>query len=213
MPLVKIIALEVHRPLPSSVLLEDLVQDGMLGLIKAFREHRPVNGLVFRTYVGNQVRWAMLDGLRASDWAARSVRSGMNKINRAVLQLRNELGREPSKTEIAVKLGIRVEDVLDILSSAQGPQSMPAGDAEPGGLEEVTGSESDPADIFERRQAHSRAVACLKQLQKMERRAYILRELCEMSGRQAAQELGVSESRISQLCKLARTKIAACGSN
>lgn len=211
MPLVKVIAGEIHRFLPSNVMLEDLIQDGMLGLFKAYRE-RPVDcELPLRTYLSNQVRWAIQDGLRAADWASRSVRGGMNKINKVTLQLRHDLGKEPSKTEIAVALGLPLEDVFAILSVAQGTQFVRINDTEQEGVFDIPDLTSDPALIVERRQARTLAYDCLSKLKTMERRAYILRELCEISGSEVARELGVSEARISQLCNAVHNKISGTG--
>lgn len=210
-PWVRMIAVEIYRPLPASILLEDLVQDGMVGLIKAFREYREDSGVNFRTFANNKIRWAILDGLRTGDWAERSVRGNANKVATTVSVLQRELGRPPGYGEIAETLGIRIADVASILGEAYGYQFVRLDDTTTPDALEIPDYSNDPATLVERRQAYSNAVACLKTLEASERRTFVLRVICEKSGRETAGELGVSESRISQLLKSASDKIARCG--
>lgn len=210
MPLVKKIATEMIRPLPASVILNDLVQDGSVGLINAFREHDPAKGVPFHLYAASRIRWAIQDGLRAEDWASRSVRKGANKVSKAINQLQNSLGRRPTEGEVARALGVRIEDVSAIVGDAYGIEFVRVDDEERPGVNSIPDDSNDPSEVVDRRRAYSRAVACLKNLTVNERRAFVLRVMCEMSLRQAAEELGVSEGRISQLTKIAGEKLAAC---
>jgi len=208
MPLVRIIALKIHRPLPHNILLEDLVQDGMIGLIMAFREHDADAGIPFKTFAHNKIQWAIMDGLRASDWAERSVRGRANRVARAIESLRTQLHRDPTRKEIADTLGIRANDVATILGDAYGLDFVEIDDRLQGEKQDIPDSSMEPSAIVDRRMAHSRAVAGLKALQPNERKAFILRAMCDMSGRQAAAEMELSESRVSQLYKAANEKLA-----
>lgn len=207
MPWVRIIALEIHRPLPASIMLEDLVQDGMIGLIKAFREYRANSGIPFQTFAGNKIRWAIMDGLRASDWAERSVRGRANKVARTIKKLQAMLHRAPTKIEVADALGIRVGDVTAILGEAHGLSFVQIDDDILGEAQDIPDSRMEPSAIAERRTTYSRAIAGLSTLPIKERRVFILRVMCEMSGQQAANEMGLSESRVSQLYKAATEKL------
>lgn len=207
MPWVRIIALQIHRSLPPNIMLEDLVQDGMIGLIMAFREHDKRSGVVFHTFAGNKIRWAIMDGLRAGDWAQRSVRGRANKVTKTIAKLQSLLHREPSKFEIAETLGVRVDDITTILSEAHGYNFIRIDDAQEE-TEDIPDSRMEPCAIVERREVYSRAIAHLKLLQPNERKAFILRVLCDMNGLEAANEMGLSESRVSQLYKSATEKLA-----
>lgn len=207
MPLVKKIAAEMVRSLPPSVQLDDLVQDGSVGLINAFRDHDADSGVPFHFYAASRIRWAIQDGLRANDWAARSVRKGANKVSQAFEQLQATLGRRPTEGEVAKALGVRIEDVSAILTDAYGYEFVRLNDED---SQDIPDNSGEPSAIVERRLAYSRAVACLKTLTVNERRAFIMRVMCEMSVKQAADELGVSEGRVSQLSKVATEKIAVC---
>lgn len=210
MPLVRKIAAEMIRPLPPSVMLDDLIQDGSIGLINAFREHDSASGVPFQLYAASRIRWAIQDGLRTEDWASRSVRKGANKVSKAIEQLQSSLGRKPTQGEVARVLGVRIEDVSAMISDAFGFEFVRLDDEERLDVQDIPDDSREPSVIVERRLAYSRAVACLKNLTVNERRAFILRIMCDMSLRQASVELGVSEGRISQLTKIAGEKILAC---
>jgi RNA polymerase sigma factor for flagellar operon FliA len=208
MPWVRIIALKIHRPLPANILLDDLVQDGMIGLIMAFREHDEDSGVPFPTFTGNKIRWAAMDGLRAGDWANKHVRRRANNVAKTIGKLQTLLLREPTKREIADALGVRVDDIATILGDAYGYNFVRIDDGVQGEEQDILDSRMDPSVVVEQREAYSRAVAGLKNLQPNERKVFIMRNMCDMSGRQTATEMGLSESRVSQLYKAATEKLA-----
>ncbi len=208
MPLVRKIAAEMVRAMPSHVMLDDLIQDGSIGLIHAFRAHDAASGVPFHLYAGSRIRWAIQDGLRAEDWASRSVRQGGNKVSKAIDQLQLSLGRRPHMGEIAGALGVRVEDVSAMVGDAYGLEFVRVDDDERPDVQDIPDSSLDPESIVERRMAYSRAVARLQTLTVNERRAFVLRVMCDMSLRQASEELSVTEGRVSQLVKSATKKIA-----
>ncbi|GBG14012.1 RNA polymerase sigma factor for flagellar operon FliA [Novimethylophilus kurashikiensis] len=213
MPLVRKVAVEMRKPLPGNVLLEDLIQDGTVGLIRAFREHDPQKDIPFHQYATQKIRWAIQDGLRAADWAERSVRGNANKISKTSQELQVRLGRKPNYSELADALHLRVDDVAAMMGEAFGHEFVRLHDDDEHAVHDIPDSSMEPSAIVERRHAYSRAVNCLKTLSINERRAFILRVMCEMSGQQAAEEMGVSESRVSQLHKIASEKLAHCWSS
>lgn len=207
-PLVRMIAQKIHRPLPSSVMLNDLIQDGMIGLLTAMSEHDDSLGLPFRVYAENKIRWAILDGLRAGDWAGRSVRRRATKVAKTAAKLQAMLNREPSKQEIADELQVRVDNVASIIGDAHGYSFVRINDALDGENQDIPDSRMEPQPIVEARESYTRALAGLRTLRPSERQAIVLRTLCDMSVQQAAAEMNVSESRISQLCKKATEKLS-----
>ena len=207
-PLVRLIAQKIHRPLPASVMLNDLIQDGMIGLMTAISEHDDSLGIPFRVYAENKIRWAIMDGLRAGDWAGRSVRRRATKIAKTTAKLQAMLNREPSKQEIADELQLPVDDIASIIGEAHGYSFVRIDDAPSGETQDIPDSRMEPHPIVERREVYSLAVAGLRTLRPSERQALILRTLCEMSVQQAAAEMEISESRVSQLCKKATEKLA-----
>ncbi len=207
LPLVRKIAAEMIRRLPPNVMLDDLIQDGSIGLINAFREHDPESGAPFHLYAAGKIRWAMQDGLRAEDWASRSVRTRANRVSKIIVDLQSSLGRKPTEGEIARVLGIRIEDVSSIVDDAFGFEFVRRDDELHPEIQDIPDYSSEPSAMVERRIIYSRALACLKHLPDNERRAFILRIMCDMNLHQAANEMSLSESRISQLVKAAAKNI------
>ena len=216
-PWVRKIALKIHRPLPANIMLDDLIQDGMIGLIRAFREYDANSAIPFQTFVGNKIKWAIMDGLRAGDWCDKHIRRRANKVAKTTEKLPALLHRRPSKREIADELGVRVDDIATILGDAYGYDFVSIdegfqGDSQDGDTRgeahNIPDSRMEPSAIVERQEAYTRAVSYLKTLQANERTAFIMRNMLDMSGRQVATEMEVSESRVSQLYKSATEKLA-----
>lgn len=115
-PLVKFVAGRVRSGLPSSVDQNDLVSDGVIGLMDAVDKFQPERGLQFQTYAVQRIRGAIVDGLRSSDWVPRSVREKIRDIDAAQTRLEARLGRAPSDTEIAVELDLTIEELRKVYS-------------------------------------------------------------------------------------------------
>ena len=114
-PLVKRIAYHLMARLPSSVQVDDLVQNGMMGLLDAINRFEAGMGAQFETYAAQRVRGAMLDGLRENDWLPRSLRRDFRRIEVAISQLEQEYGRAPSEQELAKSLSMTLAEYQKML--------------------------------------------------------------------------------------------------
>ena len=114
--LVKRIAHHLMVRLPPSVLVEDLIQAGMIGLLEAQQNYDPTKGASFETFAGIRIRGAMLDDIRRGDWVPRSVYKNSRKISEAISHLENELGRDPNDQEIAQYLDMPLEQYHQALN-------------------------------------------------------------------------------------------------
>ena len=121
-PLVKRIAYHLMARLPSSVQVDDLIQNGMMGLLDAINRFEAGMGAQFETYAAQRVRGAMLDGLRENDWLPRSLRRDFRRIEVAISQLEQEYGRTPSESELAETLGMALAEYQKMLQDARGHQ-------------------------------------------------------------------------------------------
>ena len=189
-------------------MLDDLVQDGMIGLIMALREYNPDSGIPFHVFARNKIRWSIMDGLRAGDWADKHTRRRANKVAKTIDKLQAILHRQPSKREMADALGVRVDDITTILSDAYGYNFVRIDEGFQDEVQDIPDTSMEPSAIVERHEVYSRAIACLHTLLPNERKAITLRVMCDKSGRQSATEMRVSESRICQLYKSATEKLA-----
>ena len=119
-PLVKRIAHHLIARLPSSVLAEDLVQAGMIGLIEASRNFNPTKGASFSTYAGIRIRGSMLDEMRKGDWAPRSVHRNTRKVQKAIREVENKNGRDAKDVEVAELMGLTIKEYHSILQDTKG---------------------------------------------------------------------------------------------
>lgn len=108
-PLVKYVAGRVRSGLPASVDQDDLISDGVIGLMDALDKFDPGRGLQFQTYAVTRIRGAMVDGLRSGDWVPRTVRDKLKRIDSALRELDAQLGRRPTESELAAELGLTVQ--------------------------------------------------------------------------------------------------------
>lgn len=108
--LVKRIARHVMGRLPSSVQMDDLVQDGLIGLMEAVRLYDPSQGASFETYAAIRVRGAMLDALRRNDWSPRSLNRRVRQLSEATRSIENRKGRAATSREVADSLGLSMNE-------------------------------------------------------------------------------------------------------
>lgn len=114
-PLVKRIAYHLIARLPDTVLVEDLIQAGMLGLLEASRNYSDSHGASFSTYAGIRIRGSMLDDVRRTDWTPRSVHRKARQITEVMRKIEQETGRDARDTEISGALDITLEEYHKIL--------------------------------------------------------------------------------------------------
>src|SRR5580692_2218780 len=106
--LVRYNAERIHVKLPDEVELDDLMSAGIFGLMDAINAFDLDRGVKFETYCAPRIRGAILDELRSMDWVPRLVRSRAHKLDNASKQLEIELGRSPTKDELARKMQVSI---------------------------------------------------------------------------------------------------------
>lgn len=114
-PLVKRIAYHLLNKLPDSVLVDDLIQAGMLGLLDALKNFDQTQGASFETYAGIRIRGSMLDEVRRADWTPRSVHKKSRQVTEAIKAIENSTSRDAKPAEIAKYLGISIDEYNQIL--------------------------------------------------------------------------------------------------
>lgn len=101
----------MFRKVPSVVDFDDMTSFGVQGLIRAVDHFNPDKGN-FESFCVLSIRSTILDGLRANDWAPRSLRKRAKEIQRVSQELEKQLGRDPVAIEIAIKLDLPEKEVL-----------------------------------------------------------------------------------------------------
>ncbi|MFA6302601.1 MAG: RNA polymerase sigma factor FliA [Legionella sp.] len=116
--LVKRIAHHLLGRLPQTVLLDDLIQAGMMGLLEAARHYDASKGASFETYAGIRIKGFMLDEVRNNDWVPRSVHRNSRMISQAVKTVEHRLGRSATDAEIATELNLPLEEYQEMLQDS-----------------------------------------------------------------------------------------------
>src|ERR1700716_922324 len=112
--LVKYVAGRISINLPPHVEINDLINDGILGLIDAIEKYDDARGVKFETYAITRINGAILDALRALDWVPRAVRQRARELDRTLQELEITLGRPATNDEIADRMNVSLKE-LDIL--------------------------------------------------------------------------------------------------
>jgi RNA polymerase sigma factor FliA len=203
--LVKYVAGRASVHLPASVDINDLINDGVFGLIDAIEKYDDSHNVKFETYAITRINGAILDALRSLDWVPRTVRQRARQFDRALERLEAELGRDPTDDELAASLNVSVRD-LDRLRQLRTTSvvSLEEPLANASGHEVFVGdtledAESDVTSEIERDELRKELGGAVESLPPQERtvirRYYFNGETLKA----IKSELGVSESRVSQI--------------
>ena len=203
-PLVKRIASHLMARLPSSVQVDDLVQNGMMGLLDAINRFEAGMGAQFETYAAQRVRGAMLDGLRENDWLPRSLRRDFRRIEVAIRELEQQHGRPPSETELAAALDMSLADYQKMLQDARGHQLVSfedmVEDEDADYLERHLADErNEPLRLLEDENLRQMLVQGIASLPEREKLMMALYYEQDLNLREIGEIMGVTESRVCQL--------------
>ncbi|TEW51645.1 RNA polymerase sigma factor FliA [Psychromonas algicola] len=113
--LVQKIAYHLMARLPASVLVDDLIQSGMIGLLEAARNFDTSKGASFETFAGIRIRGAMLDEMRKGDWVPRSVHKNSRTIASAIDAVEKQTGEDAKENDIAKYLNISLHEYQQML--------------------------------------------------------------------------------------------------
>ncbi len=201
LPLVQYVVTEVAQRIPGHVSRNDLVSAGMLGLAQAARSFDPSRGIAFDRFASTRIRGALLDELRSRDWASRSVRARARGMSQATEDLSNRLGRPPTPEELSVAMSVPAEQVHKLVDDVHRATVLNyeslvlEGDIE----SFLATSDETPEQTIVSRERRSYLTDSVASLPERLRQVVIGYFFEERSMQDLADELGVSESRVSQL--------------
>lgn len=216
-PLVKYVVGRLAIGLPAILDYEDILSYGTIGLIEALDRYDGSKGVKFETYAISRIRGAIIDALRALDRLPRSVRQKAKKLEQIHVGFALENGREPTDEEVAVAMGLTIDQynqtlvdcswvtvsldgLLDRDNNDDGsaPTELPA---DP--------NEEDFTQRLEKRQLIDALTGAVKQLPEREWLIVSLYYRDEMTMKEIAQILEISESRVCQLHGRALSRLRA----
>ena len=213
-PLVKRIAYHLMARLPSSVQVDDLVQNGMIGLLDAIDRFATGMGAQFETYAAQRIRGAMLHGLRENDWLPRSLRREFRQIEAAIARLEQEHGRPPSEAELAKALGISLGEYQKVLQDARGHQLISFEDLVEEGDDDflerhLADTSGEPSQLLEDENLRRLLVQGIELLPEREKLMMALYYEQDLNLREIGEVMGVTESRVCQLHSQAVARLRA----
>ena len=203
-PFVEQLARRVAATMPHSIDIGDLVQDGVIGLIDAAHRFDESRGIKFETFAERRIRGAMIDALRKDAWP-RGVRRQRRELEAAREALRRELGCEPSLADLAARVGSdekRLGRTIVRINAIESTSPLANNDrmdesSLPTAL--VPSEPERPDAAYERQQTKSRVRTAIASLPKREQKVIALYYYAEATMKQIGGEIGVNESRVSQL--------------
>ncbi|MFI3136641.1 MAG: RNA polymerase sigma factor FliA [Methylococcaceae bacterium] len=210
MPLVKRIAYHLLTKLPDSVLLDDLIQSGALGLIEAIKHYDAAQGASFETYAGIRIRGAMLDEVRRLDWTPRSVHKKARLVSAAIREVESNVGRDATASEIAKNLGVSVEEYGHILQDSLNCRLFSVEElSQEGDGYEMTEASDDPVEQLSKSGFEKALADAVASLPERERLVVSLYYNDELNLREIGDVLNISESRVSQINSQAMLRLRA----
>ena len=191
-----------HLSSRTGVSADELWSAGALGILEAARRYDPSKGVKLEAFIAYRVRGAMLDELRRMDRLPRRLRNKLAEIDRVRRTLAQQLGREPEREELAAAAGIDASE-LDRAAEVGAPQAS-IDDGAPVAAENV-----DLDTLVVRREQAAALKEAVAQLSERHQMVLSMRYQEELSSKEIAALLGVSEPRICQLHNAAVAKLRA----
>jgi RNA polymerase sigma factor for flagellar operon FliA len=183
---------------------EDLISAGIPGLIDAIDRYNPDRGAKFETFATIKIRGAILDWVRSFSWAPRSVYSEARRVDEAIAQLEQELGRTPDDAEVAACLGLSAEQYSHLLERIA-PVTLLALDdirLQKNGAYEPDDPHRDTEAVVEKlalEEMKQDLAAGISRLPEKEQLVISLYYYSGLTLKEIGKVLGVTESRVSQL--------------
>ena len=209
MPLVSHLVREVLGRVPAHVDRDDLMSAGMFALTVSAQGYDPSRGVPFAAFASIRIRGALTDELRSMDWASRSVRSRARDVEAMRSDLTGALGRMPSRNEVAEALGISVTEVDASEQDVRRAGVLSIEALTPTGQTYLPSTPDGPESIVLQREQIEELRAAVDELP--ERLRMVVKQYFFEHRKMAAiaDELGVTESRVSQLRSEALLRLRA----
>ncbi|ADQ06353.1 RNA polymerase, sigma 28 subunit, FliA/WhiG subfamily [Caldicellulosiruptor hydrothermalis 108] len=210
MPLVKLVAGRMAIYFGGNVEYDDLVSYGSIGLLDAIEKFDSQKGVKFETYAYTRIKGAIIDCVRSQDFLPRSIRQKAKEIEKAYIEIEKE-GKTPTDQEVAKRIGISVDELQKLQDRISSGMIISLDsfleqnyESKIGGLEDFV---SQPEHFIENEELKTVLRQQIDNLMENERMVIVLYYYEELSIKEIAKVLGVSESRVSQLHTRALLKL------
>jgi RNA polymerase sigma factor FliA len=208
LPLVGHAVRELLHRIPSHVNRDDLISAGMYALVLTARSFDPTRGVPFGRFAAIRIKGALTDELRGMDWASRAVRSKARELDSVRTSLTTALRRTPTRDEVATAMGVSVREMDNVDSDVQRASVVSLHALTPdAGAELLPTADQGPEALL----VHREQIGFLRDAIELlpERLRTVIEQYFFGQRKMAdiAADLGVTESRISQLRSEALTML------
>lgn len=198
-PKIRFLALRLKARLPRSIELRELVSSGTLGLMEALRKFRAHLGIRFETYAESRIRGAMLDELRRRDWFPRSLRQRTRALDEAMSHVEREHGRQATEEELHALTGLDVRDIRQGLEALQNQLWLSLDAIQDTVSTEAQESGGEPYSTAATQELVEKVTSLTDRLTPREKLVLLLHYTDELTMRETAEVMGITEGRVSQL--------------
>ena len=195
--LVRLVAGRLAISLPPYVDRDDLLSSGFFGLLDAVERYDPERQIKFETYACVRIRGAMLDYLRAKDWMPVATRQRIHKFSDAIGKLTTELGREPTEEELQDAMGMSEKEYRALQGQLSMATVVPLDDYL--STETPEQDTTNPSARLEAEELRKTLAKAIDKLPEKERIVVALYYNDELTLKEIANILHLTEARISQL--------------
>lgn len=213
--LVDILVARMVTQVPAFMNKDDMRSAGMVGLLDAARKYDASKNILFKTFAEYRIRGSIFDEMRKLDWFSRSLRDKQTRVTRAISNLELKLGRDPEEFEIAKHMNLSLDEYHNLLTQVSHlgcvslNETLDNSNEGRSFLESLADKRkgSIPTERIEQQQLTSKIAEILDQLSEKEKYVVSLYYYEELSQKEIAEVLSVSEGRVSQLHSQALVKL------
>lgn len=203
--IVKNVAFQMKGVYASFTQMDDIINESVIVLMNSVDKFDPEANVKFETYISKRLRGLIIDMARKQDWIPRTVRKNARMIDDATNELYSKLGRFPTNEEMAEHLGVSLDKYENKMLSKTNLYNLISLDAFIEGQSQsnnpinIPDNGCTPEQIFESKEVEDILKKAVESLRKNEQMVLSLRYRKELSSKEIATVMNLSESRISQI--------------
>lgn len=214
LPMINFLVERMVTQVPSYVTRDEISSAAMLGLVDAANRYDPAKGVMFKTFAERRIRGAVLDEVRRMDWFSRTLREKHARLCRAIERLEKKFGRTPEDEEVAKELEVSLKAYHDLLNEVShlGCISLNESIDDSGGTRTLIDNLEDetsvsPLSAIESKELKAEMAEHISKLSEKERLVIALYYHEELTQKEIAEVLCISEGRVSQIHSQALIKL------
>ncbi len=213
MPLVRLVVERMRAQVPAFVTKDDMTSAAMMGLMDAATRFDPSRGIMFKTFAERRIRGSIYDEMRKMDWFSRSLREKQGRIGKTIGAMEHRLGRTPDEQEVATELNMNIDDYRHMLNQVchlgcvSLNETLDEWDDGRNFMDLLTDDSPNVHQLIEESEVAQELASQLEKLTEKERLVISLYYYEELTQKEIAEILDLTEGRISQLHSQALVKL------